>query len=580
MSLDSTSTQVKQRPLGDHHLLSLSYSPLLSQLYASRGITDPSELDNRTQTLIKAKQLKGISDACELLYQAYLTQKKIVIIGDFDADGATSTALSVLSLRALGFNNVDYLIPNRFDYGYGLSIEIVDLAMQQGAEFIMTVDNGIASVSGVAHAKALGITVLVTDHHLPGTDIPEADAIVNPNQAGCDFPSKNLAGVGVAFYVMLALRSLMQEKGCFNCIAAPNLANFLDIVALGTVADVVKLDANNRTLVYQGIARIRAGFCRPGIRALIAVAKRNQQQLVASDLGFSLGPRLNAAGRLDEMSHGVELLLCEDDLTANTLATELDALNQSRREIEQSMQQEALLSLQNLAIDQGNLPYALCLFEADWHQGVIGLVASRIKEKHYRPTFAFARANNGEIKGSARSIPGIHIRDILDLVDKKIPGVILKFGGHAMAAGLSLLEVDFQLFNETLNAILKEQVEPELLQNVVLSDGPLLPQQITLNVAQELRDAGPWGQGFSAPLFDGIFELKQQRIVGQKHLKMILQQGDKLIDAIAFNIDINLWPNIAIKQVFCVYSLDINEFRGEKNVQLLVQLLQPITEGG
>lgn len=579
MSSDSSSTQVKQRLATAHPLLSLSCSPLLNKLYASRGITDISELDNSTQTLIHAKQLKGITEACELLYQAYLTQKKIIIIGDFDADGATSTALSILSLRALGFRNVDYLIPNRFDYGYGLSAEIVDLAAQRGAEFLMTVDNGISSISGVAHAKTLGITVLVTDHHLPGSEIPDADAIVNPNQQGCHFPSKNLAGVGVAFYVMLALRSLMQEKGCFTLSHAPNLANFLDIVALGTVADVVKLDANNRTLVYQGIARIRAGFCRPGISALIAVAKRNQQQLVAADLGFSLGPRLNAAGRLDEMSHGVELLLCEDPLVANTLATELDDLNQSRREIEQSMQQEALLSLQNLAIDQNNLPFALCLFEGDWHQGVIGLVASRIKEKYYRPTFAFARANNGEIKGSARSIPGIHIRDILDLVDKKIPGIILKFGGHAMAAGLSLLETDLQLFNETLNSILKAQVDADLLQNVVLSDGQLLPEQIALNIAQELRDAGPWGQGFPAPIFDGVFELKQQRIVGQKHLKMVLQQGHKLIDAIAFNIDVNVWPNSAVKQIFCVYSLDVNEFRGEKNVQLLVQLLQPKTEG-
>lgn len=574
MSSETTKTQVQQRLQSDSSLLSLSCSPLLTQLYASRGITADSELDNSTKTLIHANQLKGMATACELLYQAYLTRKKIIIVGDFDADGATSTALSVLSLRALGFQNIDYLIPNRFDYGYGLSPEIVDLAAQQGAELLMTVDNGISSISGVAHAKKLGIAVLVTDHHLPGNETPIADAIVNPNQIGCDFPSKNLAGVGVAFYVMLALRSLMQEKGCFTHFPAPNLANFLDIVALGTVADVVKLDSNNRTLVHQGLVRIRAGFCRPGISALIQVAKRNQQQLVATDLGFSLGPRLNAAGRLDEMSHGVELLICEDYLRANTLATELDALNLSRREIEQSMQQEAMLSLQKLSIDQTNLPLALCLFEADWHQGVIGLVASRIKEKHYRPTFAFARANDGEIKGSARSIPGIHIRDMLDLVDKSIPGVILKFGGHAMAAGLSLLEKDFNLFNETLNAILKAQVDENILQNVILSDGQLAVEQFDLSIAQELRDAGPWGQGFPAPIFDGVFELKQQRLVGLKHLKMVLQQGDKLIDAIAFNIDPEAWPNLSVKEIFCVYSLDVNEFRGQRTVQLLVQLLE------
>ena len=578
MSSETSKTQVQQRPEIDTSLLSLACSPLLTKLYASRGISTEAELDNRTQTLIHVNKLKGIQAACELLYQAHLARKKIIIIGDFDADGATSTALSVLSLRALGFQNVDYLIPNRFDYGYGLSPEIVDLALQQGAELLMTVDNGISSINGVAHAKNLGLEVLVTDHHLPGDETPIADAIVNPNQIGCDFPSKNLAGVGVAFYVMLALRALMQEKGCFTDFPAPNLAKFLDIVALGTVADVVKLDANNRTLVYQGIARIRAGFCRPGISALIQVAKRNQKQLVATDLGFSLGPRLNAAGRLDEMSHGVELLLCEDHLLANTLATELDGLNQSRREIEQSMQQEALLSLQKLSIDQHNLPLALCLFESDWHQGVIGLVASRIKEKYYRPTFAFARANDGEIKGSARSIAGVHIRDMLDLVDKKIPGVILKFGGHAMAAGLSLLEKDFTLFNDTLNLILKVQVEDHVLQNIMLSDGQLNVDQFDLSIAQELRDAGPWGQGFPAPIFDGIFELKQQRIVGQKHLKMVLQQGSKLIDAIAFNIDPNAWPNLSIKKVSCVYSLDINEFRGQRTVQLLVQLLTPQIE--
>jgi single-stranded-DNA-specific exonuclease len=574
MSSESNKTQVQHRLQCDTSLLSLSCSPLLTKLYANRGITADSELDNSTKTLIHANQLMGMGDACELLYQAYLNKQKIIIIGDFDADGATSTALSVLSLRSLGFQNVDYLIPNRFDYGYGLSPEIVDLAAQQGAQLLMTVDNGISSISGVAHAKKMGLKVLVTDHHLPGHEIPNADAIVNPNQHGCEFSSKNLAGVGVAFYVMLALRSLMQEKGCFTHFPAPNLANFLDIVALGTVADVVKLDANNRTLVHQGLARIRAGFCRPGITALIQVAKRNQQQLVATDLGFALGPRLNAAGRLDEMSHGVELLLCDDPLMANSLATELDALNLSRREIEQSMQQEALNSLEKLSIDQSNLPFALCLFEADWHQGVIGLVASRIKEKYYRPTFAFARANDGEIKGSARSIPGVHIRDMLDLVDKKVPGMIIKFGGHAMAAGLSLLEKDFTLFNETLNNILKEQVDHQLLQNVILSDGQLDSEQFDLSIAQELRDAGPWGQGFPAPIFDGIFELKHQRVVGQKHLKMVLQQGDKLIDAIAFNIDPELWPNLSIKQVFCVYSLDVNEFRGQRTVQLLVQLIE------
>ncbi|WP_022940935.1 single-stranded-DNA-specific exonuclease RecJ [Psychromonas hadalis] len=571
-----SSIQVKNRPHVDADFLNLSCSPLLKQLYANRGIKNESELDNSTKTLLHAKQLKGIDVACELLYQALLCSRKIVVVGDFDADGATSTALSMLAFRALGFTNIDYLVPNRFDYGYGLTPETVDLAIAKGAQLIMTVDNGISSINGVAYAKKQGVQVLVTDHHLPAAQLPDADAIVNPNQHGCTFPSKNLAGVGVAFYLMLALRSYLAEKNYFASQPtqqAPNLASLLDIVALGTVADVVPLDANNRTLVQQGLARIRAGICRPGISALISVAKRNQAQLVASDLGFSLGPRLNAAGRLDEMSYGVELLLCDDPMQANIMANELDALNQSRREIEQGMQEEALQTLATLKFDEENMPHALCLFDAQWHQGVIGLVASRIKEKYYRPTFVFAQGNEGEIKASARSIPGIHIRDILDLVDKKIPDVILKFGGHAMAAGLSLKTGDFQLFSDTLNSVLSEQVDESILTNVLLSDGQLTGQQLSLEQAQELREAGPWGQAFPAPLFDGEFTILQQRLVGEKHLKMVLEYEGKSIDAIAFNVDLKTWPNPMVKKVFCAYRLDVNEFRGNRTVQLLVELL-------
>ena len=568
-----SSIQVKNRSHVDPSFLNLSCSPLLKQLYANRGISCESELDNSTKTLLHAKQLKGIDDACELLYQALISSKKIVVVGDFDADGATSTALSMLAFRALGFINIDYLVPNRFDYGYGLTPETVDLAIAKGAEIIMTVDNGISSIAGVAHAKSKGLQVLVTDHHLPAEELPDADAIVNPNQVGCRFPSKNLAGVGVAFYLMLALRSYLSEKSYFNQ-AAPNLANLLDIVALGTVADVVQLDANNRTLVQQGLARIRAGFCRPGISALISVAKRNQAQLVASDLGFSLGPRINAAGRLDEMSYGVELLLCDDPMQANIMANELDALNQSRREIEQGMQEEALKTLDTLKFDEQNMPHAICLFDAQWHQGVIGLVASRIKEAYYRPTFVFAKGNEGEIKASARSIPGIHIRDMLDLVDKKIPGVILKFGGHAMAAGLSIKETDFDLFRNTLNTLLAEQVDETILTNVLLSDGQLGAAEICLEQAHELREAGPWGQAFPAPLFDGEFTILQQRLVGEKHLKMTLELEGKAVDAIAFNVDIKTWPNPMVKKVFCAYRLDVNEFRGNRTVQLLVELLE------
>ncbi|ABM04989.1 exonuclease RecJ [Psychromonas ingrahamii 37] len=566
--------QVKNRTVLDPVPINLTCSPLLTQLYINRGISSASELDNSTQSLLHAQQLKGITTACELLYQALLSSQKIIVVGDFDADGATSTALSILALRGLGFTNIDYLIPNRFDYGYGLSPEIVDLAISKGAQLLMTVDNGISSISGAKHAKDNGLKLLITDHHLPGAETPQADAIVNPNQVGCSFPSKNLAGVGVAFYVMLALRAFMQNKGYFTHFKAPNLATLLDIVALGTVADVVVLDANNRTLVHQGLARIRAGVCRVGISALISVAKRNQGQLVASDLGFSLGPRLNAAGRLDEMSFGVELLLCENVEQANIIANELDALNQSRREIEQGMQEEALKTLANLSLDENNIPHAICLFEQEWHQGVIGLVASRIKEKYYRPTFAFAKANNGEIKASARSIPGVHIRDMLDLVDKKIPGVILKFGGHAMAAGLSVKETDFELFSKTINRVLQEQVDNDLLNNIILCDGQLNSQQFSLEQAQELRDAGPWGQGFPAPLFDGEFKLLQQRLVGSHHLKMTLEFEGKTIEAIAFNIDVEFWPNPMVKTVYCVYRLDINEFRGNRTVQMLVEVLR------
>lgn len=568
------SIQVKQRDIVCCDFLDIPNSPLLKQLYASRGIQDSTELDTRTQKLLSSQSLKGINDACELLYQALLCSQKIVVVGDFDADGATSTALSVLALRQLGFTQVDYLIPNRFDYGYGLSPEIVDLAIEKGAQLLMTVDNGISSIAGVAYAKQKGLAVLVTDHHLPAEQEPEADVIVNPNQRGCSFSSKNLAGVGVAFYVMSSLRSFMLKKGCFTEGIIPNLACLLDIVALGTVADVVKLDANNRILVKQGLERIRAGACRVGISALISVAKRNQSQLVASDLGFSLGPRLNAAGRLDEMSYGVELLLTNNVEHANLLANELDALNQSRREIEQGMQEEALKALQNLTLDESSIPHAICLFDASWHQGVIGLVASRIKEAYYRPTFVFAKASDGEIKASARSIPGVHIRDMLDLVDKKIPSVILKFGGHAMAAGLSIKESDFQLFSETLNEVLIEQVETSLLSNTLLSDGQLTEVQFTLEQAQELRDAGPWGQGFPAPLFDGNFKLLQQRLVGEKHLKMTLQIENRVIDAIAFNVDIKLWPNAMVKNIYCAYRLEINEFRGTRSVQMLIELLK------
>lgn len=568
--------KIKNRPKKSNEGLSFPCSPLLKQLYANRGIINDRELDNSTKTLLDPKQLKGIDAACELLYGVLKSSMRLIVVGDFDADGATSTALSIIALKALGFTNIDYLVPNRFDYGYGLTPEVVDLAIAKGAQVIMTVDNGISSVSGVKYANNKGLQVLVTDHHLPGNKVPNAAVIVNPNQHACTFESKNLAGVGVAFYIMLAMRSFLINKKYFTNQTAPNLTSLIDIVALGTVADVVTLDKNNRILVYQGLARIRADKCRPGISALIKVAKCNQKQLVASDLGFALAPRLNAAGRLDEMSSGVELLLCNDTQQADILAEALDTLNRSRREIEQGMQDEALTILKTLSLNENNIPYAICLFDPDWHQGIIGLVASRIKERYYRPTFIFAKSKDGEIKGSARSIAGVNIRDILDLVDKKIPGAILKFGGHAMAAGLSLAALDFKLFEKTLNNVLESQIEKEVLTNIVLSDGTLSASNFSLKIAQELRDAGPWGQGFAAPLFDGQFNILQQRLVGGKHLKLVLSLEMKTVDAIAFNVDLNTWPNASLKLLHCVYCLEINEYRGKRTLQMVIEKLSPI----
>ncbi len=568
---------IQRRARVDDSFLPPDIPAVLRQIYATRGITCASELATAASALCPPSTMQGIERACQLLYDAINTGQRIIIVGDFDADGATSTALCVLALKMLGCRNVDFLVPNRFDYGYGLSPETVQLAADMGAQVIVTVDNGISSIQGVNAAKQMGLTVVVTDHHLPGNELPPADAIVNPNQNGCGFPSKNLAGVGVAFYLMLALRQFINERGGFNG-TPPNLASLLDIVALGTVADVVALDANNRILVHQGISRIRAGHCRPGIQALIEVAGRNQQQLVASDLGFALGPRINAAGRLDEMSLGVSLLLCEELPQARSLAVELDALNRDRRDIEGAMQQEAISTLERLELDEDDLPTAICLYQEDWHQGVIGLVASRIKERYYRPTLAFASAGEGEIKGSARSIPGIHMRDMLDSVDTQYPGLITKFGGHAMAAGLSLPLAHFADFKAALNKVVNQHISPSVLQGSLLTDGELSASDFNLELAQQLKFAAPWGQAFPEPLFDGKFKLLQQRLVGQKHLKMVLEpeSGGAAIDAIAFNVDLNLWPNPMIRWVELAYRLDINEFRGNRSVQLIVELINPL----
>ena len=554
--------------------------PLLRRLYASRGISSAGELERSVRGMLPWQQLSGIDKAVALLYRALQEELRIVVVGDFDADGATSTALSVLALRALGCGNVTCLVPNRFDDGYGLSPEVVDQAHARGAQMILTVDNGISSHAGVDRAHELGIPVLVTDHHLPGETLPDAEAIVNPNLRDCTFPSKSLAGVGVAFYLMLALRAHLRDQGWFATrgLAEPNLAELLDLVALGTVADVVPLDANNRILTWQGLSRIRAGKCRPGIKALLEIANRDPQKLAASDLGFALGPRLNAAGRLDDMSVGVALLLCDNVGEARVLASELDALNQTRKEIEQGMQAEALALCEKLERSSETLPGGLAMYHPEWHQGVVGILASRIKERFHRPVIAFAPAGDGLLKGSGRSIQGLHMRDALERLDTLYPGMMLKFGGHAMAAGLSLEASRFEEFQQRFGDLVTEWLDPALLQGEVVSDGPLSPAEMTLEIAEMLRDAGPWGQMFPEPLFDGRFRLLQQRIVGERHLKVMVEPvgGGPLLDGIAFNVDTTIWPDNGVREVSLAYKLDVNEFRGNRSVQLIIDDIWPI----
>lgn len=569
--------QINRRPHVDDSHLPDTLSPLLKQIYASRGV-QAQECELSLSQLLKPDTMAGLSTAAHIIADAMAGNKHILIMGDFDADGATSTSVCMLALRMMGAQSVDYLIPNRFDFGYGLSPEIVQVAQGKGAQLLITVDNGISSIEGVDAAKALGMQVVITDHHLPGKTLPNADAIVNPNQVTCGFASKAIAGVGVAFYLMSALRAELRERNWYQKqnISEPNLAQLLDIVALGTVADVVPLDNNNRILVEMGLKRVRAGRCRVGITALLEVAKRTPSRVVASDFGFTVGPRLNAAGRLDEMALGVETLLCDDVMIARRMASQLDSLNMERRELEQGMQQEALKSLNSLTLDTASLPWGIALFQADWHQGVIGILASRIKDKYHRPVIAFADAGNGEIKGSARSIKGLHMRDLLELINSRHPGMILKFGGHAMAAGLSMRGDDFPAFSDAYDQAIRDTIKPELLTGEYISDGELTPNELTMAVATELREAGPWGQAFPEPLFDGHFKIIQQRIVGEKHLKLVLETecGRLMLDAIAFNVDLQIWPDASIQHARLVYKLDVNEFRGNQSLQLLIEQIE------
>jgi single-stranded-DNA-specific exonuclease len=555
--------------------------PILQRIYAVRGITSPVELERGLERLLPYHGLLNIDLAAARLAEALQKQERILIVGDFDADGATSTALAIRALKTFGALHVDFLVPNRFAFGYGLTPELVQVAVADFTpQVIITVDNGIASHAGVTAAKAAGITVIVTDHHLPAATLPDADVIVNPNQPDDTFASKNLAGVGVIFYVMLALRRHLTDLNWFqeNKIAEPNMSRFLDIVALGTVADVVPLDHNNRILVYQGLRRIRAGQCIPAITVLVELAGRNQARLVATDLGFIVGPRLNAAGRLDDMALGINCLLSDDVWQAREMAAVLNDLNDERREIEQDMQEQALGILNALQPQQQTMPVGICLFDEKWHQGVIGILASRLKERFHRPVIAFAPGVGDEIKGSARSIPGLHIRDALAQVATERPDLITKFGGHAMAAGLSLVRASFAEFAAAFDAVVSAQLTAAQLHNSVISDGEISQQDLTLEVAEILREAGPWGQSFPEPVFDGSFQILEQRLVGSRHLKLVLaQENFQQIDAIAFNVDLKVWPNHRCERIHAGFRVDVNEFRGRRAVQLIIEHLEAVT---
>ncbi len=557
-----------------------AFTPILNRIYANRNIHSDNDLNYSISQLLPFDKLKGINEAASLISDAIKKEHIIVIVGDFDVDGATSTTVAVKALYSMGAKKVDFIVPNRFEYGYGLTPEIVAVAVERfNPDIIITVDNGISSLEGVKAAKKLNVKVVVTDHHLPAATLPIADAIVNPNQPGDNFPSKMLAGVGVIFYVMLALRALLREQGWFKekSLSEPNLAELLDLVALGTVADVVPLDHNNRVLVSQGLARIRSGRVCNGIKALIDITGRDNTRLIASDFGFAIAPRLNAAGRLDDMSLGINCLLSDDLGYAHSIARKLDEINMARRDIEADMKQQAekLLDEMNLD-DSANLPYGLSLFDENFHEGVVGIIASRIKEQWNRPVIIFAKTEGGLLKGSGRSIKGLHIRDALDSVATKHPKLISKFGGHAMAAGLTIAEVDYDLFAQAFDDEVRRHLNEDDLQGVILSDGELLESEFNMTLAEELRYAGPWGQTFQEPVFDGVFNIINKRIVAEKHLKLSLQPVDSNIeiDAIAFNVTDEDWAP-ELSQAKVAFRLDVNEFRGNKSLQLMVEHIEP-----
>ncbi|MEX2476607.1 single-stranded-DNA-specific exonuclease RecJ [Marinobacter sp.] len=554
--------------------------PLLRRLYAARGVTSDEQLSYTLKHLASPLELRGIERAVSLMAEAIANQQRVMILGDFDADGATSTAVGMLGLSMLGLESIDFRVPSRFSDGYGLTPGIIHRLKDEGElpDLLITVDNGISAVEGVAAAKELGMRVVITDHHLAGETLPDADAIVNPNQPGCPFLSKNAAGVGVMFYVLTALRKHLREQGRLPD-PQPNLGTLLDLVALGTVADVVPLDHNNRIFVEQGLRRIRQGEARPGILALLEVAGRDHTAISSTDLGFVVGPRLNAAGRLDDMSVGIACLLADSPDEARRLASELDTFNRERRTIEKDMKAQAQDLLASMSLDLEGLPWGLALFDPDWHQGVIGILAARIREQTNRPTVAFAADDNGEdIKGSARSIPGLHIRDALAVVDARHPGLMKKYGGHAMAAGMTLARADLDTFCEAFDKAVRATLTAEDLEAGIVTDGALTTQELCLDTAALLKKAGPWGQHFPEPLFDGEFRVVSQRIVGENHLKLVLQpaDGNGIVDGIAFNTGPEV-PDYTTTGARVVYKPDSNTFRGRTNLQLLVDYLEPLT---
>jgi single-stranded-DNA-specific exonuclease len=573
---------IVRRPVDARSRLPDDYHPVVKRVLAARGVFELADLDTSLDELFRADSLGGMDAAVTLLERAIVEAKNIVIVADFDADGATSCAVAMRALTSMGAREPRYLVPNRFEYGYGLTPPIVELAAAGSPDLLITVDNGISSIDGVAAARLSGIDVIITDHHLPGAILPNANAIVNPNVPGDAFPSKCLAGVGVIFYVMLALRKRLLDANWFASqnIDYPNLAELLDLVALGTVADVVPLDQNNRRLVAQGLARIRAGKSHAGIRALLKIAGRDIQRLNSVDLAFAVAPRLNAAGRLADMSLGIECLISDNSAACDRWAIELDDLNRERREIEAEMKSQAIEFVDSMRLSDGAaLRSGICLIDESWHQGVVGIIASRIKERYHRPVIAFAPVSDTELKGSGRSIPGVHLRDALDAIAAANPGLLSKFGGHAMAAGLTLEASEFELFSEAFDSEINRQVGPAGINAEITTDGELSGADFSLDLATRLGEIAPWGQLFPEPLFDGVFNIIEKRIVGESHVRLKLQVSgeSEVVEAIAFGAVDEPWARHA-NAIRAAYRLAVNDYRGSRTLQLIVTFAQALDD--